>query len=208
MTILLLYNLILNEINKENMSSIDYEILSLYIGKIKDILIGTVNEPYVVLDIKTNIDSLETDKIAYFISEIEHFIILFIGKKEDHFIELRHNSFENFIVQIASDPERLVIFLAAFFQCCGFIKGSLVYLYEKAKKIINKMKESNVSTNEEEIKTIINNYENIQNNTVINVFIQKDINIEEMNYCVFNTDNFDNKLQSAFASNSNPKILK
>lgn len=203
-----LYNFILNEINKENLSSIDYEILSLYISKIKDILIGTVNEPYVILDCKTNIDSLETDKIAYFISEIERLISLFIGKKEEHFIELRHNSFENFIVQIASDPERLIIFLAAFFQCCGFMKGSLVYLYEKAKMIIYKMKKSNDSKNEDEIKTIINNYEYIQNNTVINVFIQKDINIEEMNDCVFNADNFDNKLQSAFASNSNQKILK
>ena len=88
------------------------------------------------------------------------------------------------------------------------MKGTLVYLYEKAKKIINKMKESNDLKNEDEIKTIINNYEYIQNNTVINVFIQKDINIEEMSYCVFNADNFDSKLQSAFASNSSPKILK
>ena len=67
-----LYNQILIEINKESLKNIDYEILSSYIPKIKEMLLGTDNEPYIIVDIKTNIDSSDYYEISNFISDMKN----------------------------------------------------------------------------------------------------------------------------------------
>lgn len=193
-----LYYIILNEISKENLSKFDYENFSLYLGKIKEILIGTTNNTYVVIDMKTNIESFETQKIALIIQEIERNIQFYLSNKEEHHIELRHNSNENILIQIASDPERLVIFLAAFLQCIGFVGSTLNKLTHKSKEIASKPENNiNISSNLESESNI--EYENVYNttNTILN---QNNINITEVHYHIYGTDKLENDIQNMHLS--------
>lgn len=200
-----IYNLLLQELNKEELSSIDFEILSIYIDKIKSTLIEANNEPYITLDIKTNIDSRETKKIVLFLMEIENLITLFLGKNEEHHTELRHNSDMNFIFQIAADPERLIIFLAALFQCIHYSGDAIKLLYNKASSIIKKIKNSEKAVYpEKENDTIIKNFKDyIRIDQTNNVFINNNIVINEINYYIFNTQDLDSNIQSLYLVNEN-----
>lgn len=193
-----LYYIILNEISKENLSNIDYEIFSLYIGKIKEILIGTTNNTYVIIDMKTNIDSSETEKIALIISEIEKNIQLYLFNKEEHHIELRHNSEESFLIQIASDPERLVIFLSAFLQCLGFFGSAIKKLTDKSKEF--KFIEKN-NFNDSSVIGCNNHINNANENITTNhVFVQNNITIKELHYHIYGTDKLENDIQNMHLS--------
>lgn len=186
-----LYQQIQLEIGKEDLSAEDYKFLNMYLGKIKDTLLNTTITPYMVLDIKTNIDSIETEKIALFIQQIEHLISSYLQENEEHFIEIRHNSLENFIIQITSDPERLIIFLAAFFTCIGYSCQFVSFLWKQANCFISKRKDLNNKNSE------IDN----QNDKIVSskqVFINNNIEITNVNYNIFNAPVIDSKIQSGY----------
>lgn len=186
-----LYQQIQMEIEKEDLSTEDYMFLNMYLGKIKDSLLSTTVMPYLLLDIKTNIDSTESDKISLFVQQIENLLFSHIKGNEEHFIELRHNSLENFIIQIISDPERLIIFLAAFFDCIGYSVQFVSSLLKKAKNLISKenkkeKNESEMTLNKEEI------------DLVKQVFEDNNIKVVSLNYNIFNSPVIDSKIQSGY----------
>ena len=59
-----LYQQVQLEIEKEGLSTEDYMFLNMYLGKIKDSLLSTTAMPCLLLDIKTDIESKESDKIS------------------------------------------------------------------------------------------------------------------------------------------------
>ncbi|MBD5087445.1 MAG: hypothetical protein HDT30_01345 [Clostridiales bacterium] len=193
-----LYYIILNEISKEKLSSIDYEIFSLYIGKIKEILIGTTNNTYVIIDMKTNIESSETQKIALIIHEIEKNIEFYLSNKEEHHIELRHNSDENILIQIASDPERLVIFLSAFLQCLGFVGAAIKKLTDKSKEMEFQLKNNSSSSSAIGCNNHISSVN--ENKTTNYILKQNNINITEVHYHIYGTEKLENDIQNMHLS--------
>ena len=117
-----------------------------------------------------------------------------MDSEETHFVELRHNSDMNFIFQIASDPERLTLYLAALFQCVAYTYAGTKLLIKEAKKIIAKLKvENNSSNSDEKTSNIINNYYYIVNNPNI---ISKE-KIENISYNIINVNNVE-QIQSAY----------
>lgn len=192
-----LYHQIQLEIEKENLSTEDYMFLNMYLGQIKDLLLNTTIMPCLLLDIKTNIDSTESDKLSLFIQKIETLIALHIQKNEEHFIELRHNSCENFIIQITSDPERLIIFLAAFLTCIGYSSQFITFLLKKARKLISKKKDLAENNSKVELQ-------NDEISSTKQVFEDQDIKILNVNYNIFNASVIDPKIQSGYINIKNP----
>lgn len=188
-----LYQQIQLEIEKECLSAEDYKFLNMYLGKIKDTLLNTNITSYLVLDIKTNIDSAENEKISLFIQQIEVLISLYMMGNEEHFIEIHHNSLENFIVQLTADPEELIIFLAAFFTCIGYSCQFVSFLLKKANSLLSKRKNKGRQRNE------INN-QNIEIESVKQVFENQNIEIINVNYNIFNAPVIDSKIQSGYVN--------
>ena len=186
-----LYQQIQLEIDKEELSKEDYKILNVYLGKIKDILLNTTITPQLVLDIKTNIDSTEINKIPIFIQEIEKLIFLYMKENEEHFIEIHHNSLENFIIQITADPEQLIIFLAAFFTCIGYSSQFVAYLFKKAKDLFLKKTNSTVENSEFDVQ-------NAQFTYTKKKFEDNGIVIVNVNYNIFNAPVIDSTIQSGY----------
>lgn len=182
------------EIAKEELSTEDYMFLNMYLGKIKDLLLSTTIMPC-LLFIKTNIDSTESEKISLFIQQIENLLSSHVKENEEHFIELRHNSLENFIIQITSDPERLIIFLAAFFTCIGYSVQFVSFLLKKAQNLIFKTK---TSKNDKEVKLYDEEIALVKQ-----VLEEKDIKVVNVNYNIFNASVIDPKIQSGYINIKN-----
>ncbi len=188
-----LYQQIQLEINKENLSTEDYEFLNIYLGKIKDALLSSTTQPHLILDLKSNIDSTENNKISILIQQIEMLITLCMEKNEEHFIEIRHNSLENFIIQISSDPERLIIFLAAFFTCIGYSCQFVSFFINKTKYLISNKKNLKSSKNDSE-------KQNIEIKSAKHILENNDIKIMNVNYNIFNASNIDPEIQSGYVN--------
>ena len=111
----------------------------------------------------------------------------------------------NFVFQIASDPERLTIYLAALFQCVAFAYSGTKLLAHEAKRIIEKWKQkNNISSKSSDSKdTIINNYYFIVNNPSDILSVDR---IENINYNFFNVNDI-NQIQSAYV-NINESIVR
>lgn len=186
-----LYQQIQLEIEKEDLSTEDYMFLNMYLGKIKDSLLSTTVKPCLLLDIKTNIDSTENDKISLFVQQIEHLLSSHIKENEEHFIELRHNSLENFIIQITSDPERLIIFLAAFFSCIGISVQFISFLLKKSKNLIKKINKKLKNNNEVKLN-------NEEIDIVKRILEDNNIKVVNVNYNIFNAPVIDPKIQSGY----------
>ena len=184
-----LYQEIQLAISQEEISSEEYEFLNMYIDKIKNLLLTQTVTPYLLLDVNSNIDSDETEKTALFINQVEHLIRAYFGGKEEHFLEIRHNSPENFIIQIAADPERLIAFLAGFLTCIG-------YTCQFANFIIKKVKDKHNQSHSKENKS------NIVITDTAQIFKANNINITNINYNIFNVKELDAKLQSGYLNRS------
>ena len=118
-----------------------------------------------------------------------------VKENEEHFIELRHNSLENFIIQITSDPERLIIFLAAFFTCIGYSVQFVSFLLKKAQNLIFKTK---TSKNDKEVKLYDEEIALVKQ-----VLEEKDIKVVNVNYNIFNASVIDPKIQSGYINIKN-----
>lgn len=186
-----LYEQIKIEIDKEDLSKDDYHILNMYIREIKELLLNTTKKPYLLLDIKSNIDSSESQKIAIFINEIETLIDIYFENEEEHYIEIRHNSLENFIVQITADPERLIMFLSAFLSCIGYTCQFASFIKKKADKILMQNKEKN--NKNEDIKK-----KELAVESTTQVFYNCNIHATNINYNIFNSQDIECQFQSGY----------
>lgn len=177
-----LYDKIQEAISSEELYEDDYIILNMYIQEIKELLLNSTTKPYLLLDIKSNIDYSENQKIAIFIGEMENLIDLYFRGEEEHYIEIRHNSPENFIIQIVADPEKLIAFLASFFTCIDYTHKLAAFLTKKGKE--NKIRKKLIDK-EESILKIKQNLENCN------------ISIVNVNYNIVNSNNINQMLQSS-----------
>lgn len=184
-----LYDQIKIEIDKEDLSTEDYHLLNMYIREIKELLLNSTCNPYLLLDIKTNIDSSESEKIGIFINAIEKLIESHFEGKEEHSIEIRHNSLENFIVEITGEPEKLITFLASFLACIDYTCKLATFIIKKARKM-NKKNEAQNKINSKAIAS------------TSQTFINCNINVVNINYNIFNSYNINPRFQSGYINKS------
>lgn len=184
-----LYQEIQLAISQEDISIEEYEFLNMYIDKIKNLLLTQTTTPYLLLDVNSNIDSDEAEKTALFINQVEHLISIYFDREEEHFLEIRHNSLENFIIQIAADPERLVAFLAGFLTCIGYTCQFASFIIKKARERINKSHSKEKESNEVIADTV-------------QIFKANNISITNVNYNMFNVKELDVNLQSGYINQS------
>jgi uncharacterized protein YjbI with pentapeptide repeats len=199
-----IYGMIVDGLNKIPLKECDIDNLNIYISDIKTLLLDKVDSPYLTLDIQTNINDNEYDKIILFYKYLENVIRCYIKGHENHSIEIRHNSEVHFFIELFSDPERLIIFLAAVSECCTFAYKLTNLLISKTKTIIKNYKnrkktKQQVPFTQEQIhyiEQLINgkNQVNIENST---------IQITEINHCIYNVENLNSGIQNSYFINSN-----
>lgn len=187
-----LYQLIQNEVNKENLSTEEYLFFNIYNAKIKELLLNSTTMPHLILDIRTNIDSKETNKLSIMIEQVESLLEYYIAGEEEHFIEIRHNSPINIIVQISADPEKLVMFLASFFTCIHYSSKAISFIIKKAKQLsaIKYKKENNILDDK-------------MNQSISQTFINSNISVTNVNYNIYNAYDLDTTIQSGCENNKN-----
>ncbi len=199
-----IYNLICSGVNSIELNESDIDNLNIYISDIKSLLLDKTESPYLTLDIQTNITDNEYESITSFYRYLEMVIKCYIGDNECHSIEIRHNSDVHFFVQLFSDPERLIVFLAAVSDCCLFAYKLTKLLTSKIKTIIKRHKNNKEMDNktpftQEQIDYIEKLIEGKNQVKIEN----KNIQITEINHHIYNVGNLNNGIQNSYYINSN-----
>lgn len=211
------YQIISDEISKIDFSESDKDCYNIHLREIRNILINETDRPYLNVNVATNIQENESDKISLFIDVLEKLIATTTDDIEEHSIELRHNSDLSFFIQIISNVSSLVVFLAAFFECISFAKDFTEFLIKKLKKNHNKDKAydhtkattlANIDINglsSDQIK-LIESLSDKSNVTIINInntLIDNHIEIKGVSHSMVNVGNIDNKIQNSYFPKNN-----
>lgn len=210
------YQTISSEISKLNFSESDKDSYSIHLSEIRNTLMSETDRPYVIINIATNIQETEADKIAIFVAGLESLIAFSSGGNEEHSIELRHNSDESFWVQIISDPNSLIVFLAALFECIDYAIKFGKFLIKKAKKIIvnrkkNKFEEKNdllIMNNSDLTDKQINFIKRLGTDKSLTIvinktFVDNHIEIKEISHSMVNVNNVENDVQNSYFKKNN-----
>lgn len=209
------YQTISNEISKLNFSESDKDSYSIHLRELRNTLMNETARPYLIINISTNIQETESDKIAIFIAGIESLITLSCSGNEEHSIELRHNSDERFFVQIVSDPNSLIIFLAALFECIDYATKFGKFLIKKTKKFLENQKKKSEGKNDllklnnndltDKQISIINKMGTAGSLTIeINkTFVDNHIEIKGISHSMVNVENVENKVQNSYFDKHN-----
>lgn len=123
------YECIQNEIGYQFFSSIDYYILSRYLGEVRQLLVSGRNDTVIGITIKTGINEDEYDKLGILIS-ILNMIIDYSNTKANNYIEIRHFSPYDIFCHVTANPECI-------FSIIGIIYSGLLGI----ETIYNKYKE-------------------------------------------------------------------
>lgn len=205
------YQTISDEISKLNFSESDKDSYSIHLRELRNTLMNETDRPYLIINISTNIQETESDKIATFVAGLEDLISLSCGKNEEHSIELRHNSDEQYFIQIVSDPMSLIIFLAALFECVDYAIKFGKFLIKKIKKFIDNRKNSSFEDNNDLVKLSDNDLTDKQieyiktagtdkslTMEINNTFIDNHIEIKGISHSMVNVNNVEKDIQNSY----------
>ena len=146
-----IYDLINSEIAKCSLSTEEYRNWSLYIAEIRDNLLNQKDKPYLTLELSTNIQTNEYEKLTKVIEVLESVIKFVII--DTHYIEIRHNSPFEFFVSIFSDIDNILQILGYLYMAfAGFDFFNNKFLSYKKAKLDNEKEELEIEILKQTIK--------------------------------------------------------
>lgn len=179
-----LYLSIETEIRKYKLNVYEQRSLVYNIGEIRSILLESIDGlPTARIELQTNIDSSETDKIANFINYIDTVISNSCTKKISH-IEYRHNSDANFVAYISAHYLEILLTIYMLLKFSNKAVGEIqekILNHQKIQLNRLKIKDKKAEKNEEKIlkdnnieysvQYIINHSEITNDDSEINIYI-------------------------------------
>lgn len=158
----------------------------LYLFEIRNNLLNDTEKAKVTFEMYTNIDNKSPEKLSLFLNDLETIFSEF--KEEYHYIEYRHNSPYQFLLNIVSSPEEIVkIICVIYFVYLGIDKFYNHYLDTKQKRLSVKKTELEIKKLENEAnqknKTSIDKLKTISSD-----MSQKNIKINTIYHNVYNID--------------------
>ena len=170
-----IYQIITSTIFKQQLFKEDYFLKAdLYLFEIRNNLLNEIMNPRVSFEIYTNIEYKSYDKLQLLLDKIEY-ILNYYRNTETHYIEYRHNSPFQLLINIISSPETLVeIISVLYFSLAGIDKLYNKYLDTKQKKLdiektqleIDKLKNNNNSDVKLSESDLNNIYKELQTNSI------------------------------------------
>lgn len=158
----------------------------LYLFEIRNNLLNDTEKAKVTFEIYTNIDNKSPEKLSLFLNDLETIFSEF--KEESHYIEYRHNSPYQFLLNIISSPEEIVEIIGViYFVYLGIDKFYNHYLDTKQKRLSVRKTELEIKNLESEInqkdKDSIDKLKSISSK-----LSQKNIKVDTIYHNVYNID--------------------